>query len=102
MPRESCYLAVSGLPALGPRRLARIVLFKSRMTVRITTVRQGEHTAVRVDGRLLAEDADVLLGAISAVDESVLMDFTDLQGTDDAGVTAILKLIGEGNRIVGR
>ena len=70
------------------------------MTVRITTVRQGEHTAVRVDGRLLAEDVDVLLEAISAVDGSVLMDFTDLQGTDDAGLTAILKLIGEGNLIV--
>ena len=70
------------------------------MTVRITTVRQGEHTAVRVDGRLLAEDVDVLLEAISAAGESVVLDFTGLQGTDDAGLTAILKLIGEGNLIV--
>ena len=56
-----------------------------------------------MDGRLLAEDVDVLLEAVAEADEadgSVLLDLTDLQSADHAGVTAILKLIGEGNRIV--
>ena len=70
------------------------------MAVRITTARRGERTVVRVDGRLLAEDVDVLLDAVDEADGSVLLDLTDLQSADPAGVTAILKLIGEGSQIV--
>lgn len=70
------------------------------MPVRITTLREGDTSAIRVDGRLVAEDVDLLLQEVSEAGESTLLDLTHLHGTDDAGLRAILQLVDEGHLIV--
>ena len=70
------------------------------MTIRITTVREGETEAIQVDGRLVAEEVDVLLQAVREAKETALLDFTHLHGTDEAGLRAIVRLVDEGHLII--
>lgn len=90
------------IPTIEPRppTMARGLLVNRSMAIRITKVCEGNSSALQVDGRLVAEDVDLLLQEVSEAPESTLLDLTHLQGTDEAGLRAILQLVDEGHLIV--
>jgi anti-anti-sigma regulatory factor len=69
------------------------------MSVRITTTAATGETILRVDGRLMSEDVDELAKAHAAAEQPVVLDLSNLQSADPAGVRALMELASQGSEL---
>ena len=71
------------------------------MAIRITRVRDSHETVLQVDGRLSELDIDGLDQEYGSCPEPPVLDLSNLQSADPAGVKCLRELISLGAKIRG-
>jgi len=71
------------------------------VTLRITETLKGSIMTVKVDGRLVSGDTEVLVQACQPHSGTLVVDLSDLHFADDAGICVLQELKAQGARIVG-
>jgi anti-anti-sigma regulatory factor len=71
------------------------------MAILITRVDHADRHVLKVDGRLSAEDTDLLLQMCAAMPPRLVLDLTDLRFADRRGVGALRELQARGVIMVG-
>jgi hypothetical protein len=83
------------------RGQARFLPYLSVAMLRITKTLKGSIMTVKVDGRLVAAETEVLVQACQRHPDTLVVDLSDLHFADDAGIRVLQKLKAHGARIVG-
>jgi len=71
------------------------------MGIRITKTSDGRETVLCVDGQLRSENVAELTREYRSVEGPLVLDLSNLQSADEAGVDVLLELISTGTRIRG-
>ena len=71
------------------------------VVVRISTKLETSGTVLQVDGRLQSEDVDELTREYAAAEGPIVVELTNLQSADEAGVDALQRLASAGVQIQG-
>ena len=71
------------------------------MGIRIIKTSNDRETVLRVDGQLRAENVAELTKEQRSVEGPLVLDLSNLQSADEAGVDVLLELISTGTRIRG-
>ncbi len=69
--------------------------------LRITETLKGSIMTVKVDGRLVSGETEVLVEACEGHRGTLVVDLSDLHFADDAGIRVLQELKAQGARIVG-
>jgi anti-anti-sigma regulatory factor len=81
--------------------VARVLPHLSGEMIRITEKLEGSDATVKVDGRLMSADTELLVQACQRHAGPVVVDLSDLHFADDAGIRVLQELKAQGARIVG-
>jgi hypothetical protein len=71
------------------------------MAIRIMKTSDVGETVLRVDGHLRCDDVEELTGEYRSVDGPAVLELSNLQSADAAGVDTLLQLVSLGARIRG-
>jgi ABC-type transporter Mla MlaB component len=71
------------------------------VTIRISKMVDDQHTVLKVDGRLKADDLDELTRACQSAPGATALDLSELQSADRAGVQILRELVSMGAEIRG-
>ena len=69
--------------------------------LRISKTQKGSILTIKVDGRLVSDETEVLVEACQGHPSPLVVDLSDLHFADDAGIRVLQKLKAQGARIVG-
>ena len=69
--------------------------------LRISKTQKDSIVTIKVDGRLVSDETDVLAEACEGHRSSLVVDLSDLHFADDAGIRILLELKAQGARIIG-
>ena len=69
--------------------------------LRITKTLMASIVMIKVDGRLVSDETDVLVEACEGHPGALVVDLSDLHFADDAGIRVLQELKAQGARIVG-
>jgi len=71
------------------------------MRIRISTVRKGNTTTIRIEGHLGAVESIMLLEECGLVDQPLRLGLAGLVSADDAGIRALRSFQAKGAELVG-
>lgn len=69
--------------------------------IRISKTASDRQTVLKVDGRLKADDVEELAGAYRSAQGASVLDLSDLQSADRAGVETLRELVSMGAELRG-
>lgn len=81
--------------------MAHCLHCRAAMAVRITRTSDAQRTVLRVDGELLSEDVAELTRERESVEGPLVLELSNLQSADPAGVGVLLELASLGAEIRG-
>ncbi len=76
-------------------------IIKATMSIRITRTSDSQETVLRIDGQLCLENVAELTREHRSVEGPLVLELSDLQSADKAGVDVLLELISLGVGIRG-
>lgn len=76
-------------------------IIKATMSIRITRTSDSQETVLRIDGQLCLENVAELTREHLSVEGPLVLELSDLQSADKAGVDVLLELISLGVSIRG-